>query len=459
MPPIVSIALFVLPVCWLLKKDFQRGFCAALALFTVMPSTLHLEAGGGFELTFQRILLGVVLLFWVPWVMKRPKSVIPFKGLIYAWWAVNLISLFVAVSFGASVKWFLTFSTEIVLFYMIVCTTLTDRASAMAAFHALCITTCILAVLGAIEYYTFVNPALLFFGIEEIKAETDVVVTFRHRILFGYSMAMGFPLLLAWGHRMQGRLKQVLLTVFVMLAIGSCYFSGSRGPWFGAALAGVVMYVLGTSKVRKSMRIFAYLSVVVIIARPGVRDTLVDLCTSTWDPDSYRGRSYYYRKELWPVAKDLVKVDGTRYLFGYGGLSTETMDLHDRFEYGGSTAHTGFSSWDNNYACDLVEFGYAGLLVQCALYGFVLLSLYRSVTRCPEEYRNLAAAFVAAAVVYMFALSNVYMFSPQLKCLFLVVVSVGARLPVLVSQELEAGSEPALDKTIENDEVIAVRPA
>src|SRR5947207_14849946 len=116
------------------------------------------------------------------------------------------------------------------------------------------------------------------------------------------------------------------------------------------------MYVLGTRKVPKCMNVLPALSVFVIIARPGVRDTLRDLFMSTFDPDSYRGKSYYYRKELWPVAKSLAATSGTRTLFGHGGQTTETMDLYDRFEYGGNAHHTGFSSWSNNYACYLFEF-------------------------------------------------------------------------------------------------------
>src|SRR5262249_33857580 len=157
--------------------------------------------------------------------------------------------------------------------------------------------------------------------------------------------------------------------------------------------AGVIMYLLGTRSVRKSMHVFALLSLVVVIVRPGVRDTLRDLFMSTFDPDSYRGKSYYYRKELWPVARSLAATSGTRTLFGHVGSTNETMDLYDRFEYGGNAHHTGFSSWDNNYACDLVEFGYVGLSIEVLLYASVLWSLYHSARQVPEEYRNIAAAF------------------------------------------------------------------
>jgi O-antigen ligase len=249
------------------------------------------------------------------------------------------------------------------------------------------------------------------------------------------------------------------MTGVVMLAIAACYFSGSRGPWFGAAVAGALMYVFGTPKVRKSMHLFACLTVLMVIARPGVRATIVDLTESTFDPDSYRGRSYYYRKELWPVALSLAKTSPVRTLFGHGGLSTETMDLSDRFEYGGSTYHTGFSSWDNNYACDLVEFGYVGLGLEILFYAGVLLSLYRSVVQCPTEYRDIAAALLAAAAVYVLALTNVFMFSPQLKCMFLTLATLGARLPVLAGQKGQRRIETAADEMMDHDSLIEAKPA
>jgi hypothetical protein len=458
MPPLIWIILFIAPAWLMMKRDFQKGLCGALVLFTLMPSTLSVQAGP-FELTFQRLLLIVVLVYWGRWISSRGRPIkIPFIGLVGAWWLANLLSFTVAKDHGLSVKWFLSFSTEIILFYIVVSTTLTDAYSVFGAFRALCISTAVIAVLGVVEYYTQFNPVLQWMGIVEIKEPTDVIVTFRHRILFGYAMAMGWPLLLAAAQRVEGRARSIAMTILVMMTIGACYFSGSRGPWFSAAIAGAVMYVLGSEKIRKSMRVFAYLSLLVVIVRPGVRDTLVDLSMSTFDPDSYRGRSYYYRKELWPVARSLAATSPTRWLFGHGGLSTEEMDLSDRFEYGGSTYHTGFSSWDNNYACDLVEFGYVGLFIEVAFYGCVLLALYRAATQCPAAYRDMAAAFAAGAVVYVVALTNVFMFSPQLKCMFLTLVTIGTRLPALAGQEEQSPAALATEESVEYEQFIEAKP-
>ena len=160
MQTFISIAIFLVPVWVMMKRDFPSGLCGALVLFTVMPSTLCLQAGA-FELTFQRILLVAVILCWLPWLASRRRPMgIPFIGLLGAWWAANLFSFAFAVDHALSVKWLLTFTTEIVLFYLIVGTTLTDAESLLRAFHALCLSAAVIAVLGVIEYYTQFNPAL-----------------------------------------------------------------------------------------------------------------------------------------------------------------------------------------------------------------------------------------------------------------------------------------------------------
>ena len=427
MPSITLILLLLVP-CWLtLQRDFQKGLLWALVLFCFMTNRLILPGGGGFELTFQRILLVVLAFYWIIWINRvHHVGKVPFRGLVVAWWWANLFSLIFAAHFDLSVKWFISFNTEFILFFVIVATGVPDLDRALQTFRVLCFSSTVIAVLAFIEYYFNFNPLIAWAGIAQPSGEGDVLVTFQHRILLGYAMAMGWPLLLARALDFTGRARAFGLAA-TMVALGACYFSSSRGPWFAAAAASIIMFFLGSESTRKVTRHFALLTLVVLMLRPGVRATIVDLTSSTFDPDSYRGRSYYYRKELWPAAFDLVKASADRFLFGYGGLATEKMDLSARFQYGGNTFRTGYSSWDNNYAADLVEFGYLGLTIEITFHACALVVLARAVRRCPPVHRDKAAAVFTAVAVYTFALTNVYMFSPQLKCLFLTLVVVGSR--------------------------------
>jgi len=119
-----------------------------------------------------------------------------------------------------------------------------------------------------------------------------------------------------------------------MLAIAGVLFFPQPGSWSAPAVAGAVMYVFGTSKVRKSMHLFACLTVFMGIARPGVRPPSVDL-TRPFDPDR-TGPFILLSEELWPVAIASPKTSPFRGLFGHGGLSTEAMDLSDRFDTAGA---------------------------------------------------------------------------------------------------------------------------
>lgn len=437
---IIWILIFVWPALLAMKRDFQKGLAVVLTLFGFMPNSLVAGGmGGGFELTFQRVLLVIVTLFWIPWASNhRPLKTVPFLSGLMLLWGSNLFSLVFALDFGHSLKSFISFSTEIALFYFIVATAVTNQEYALRAYRALCVSTAIIAVLGFIEYYWNFNPAIEWLGVDQPKGEVDTLVTFKHRILFGYSMAMGWPLLLAESQYVEGRKKTWSLIGLAVLALASCYFSGSRGPWFGAAIAGIVMVALGGRGIRKCMLTFLALSILVTIVRPGVRDTLVDLVGSTFDKDSYRGMSFYYREELWPVARSLAAVSVVRMAVGYGGLAVEVMDLSDRFQYGGSTKLIGFSSWDNNYAADLVEFGYGGLIIEWVFLTYILVKLGRATLRAPQAYRDRMAAIVSALVVYAFALTNVYMFSPQLKCVFWTLVLVGSRFTEPAAEWMQA---------------------
>ena len=69
-----------------------------------------------------------------------------------------------------------------------------------------------------------------------------------------------------------------------------------------------------------------------------------------------------------------------------------------------------------------------------------------SVPRDPKnagEYQNVGAAFTSATFVYAFSLTNVFMFSPQLKCFFMIAASLGSRMPQLIQEETSEVPVPA----------------
>src|SRR5690606_37747131 len=114
-------------------------------------------------------------------------------------------------------------------------------------------------------------------------------------------------------------------------------------------------------------------------------------------------------------------------LFGYGGLSTERMDLSHYFdrESGGTTNALGYTSWDNQLACNLIEFGIVGFTIEILLLIAAMRMLLRNMRRARPPDRTMILAFACACFIYIFALTNVYIFSPQLKFLFWTLLACG----------------------------------
>ena len=86
MPSIVLIGLLLASSWVVLRRDFLRGLLWALLLFSFVTNRLILPGGGGFELTFQRLLLVLVTLYWILWITRNPHpGHVPFLGLVVAW--------------------------------------------------------------------------------------------------------------------------------------------------------------------------------------------------------------------------------------------------------------------------------------------------------------------------------------------------------------------------------------
>jgi len=156
----------------------------------------------------------------------------------------------------------------------------------------------------------------------------------------------------------------------------------------------------------------------------------VNLTNSTFESDTLKGASYEYRWILWRVAASEINVAPARLLFGYGGYSTEFMDLSRYFERqrGGTAAKIGHTSWDNQYAADLIEFGYVGLIAECVLYATILCHLINLWLGAVGPARATMGAITVSCGVFLFAMSNVYIFAPQLRFMFWILVAVAVNL-------------------------------
>jgi O-antigen ligase len=405
------------------RRDIVVGFCLTVALCVSLPATLAIST----TFTVQRILLAVVFIVWLQVRRRRSEpGQPPILTIMVAMILARGVSLFLSITPGSSLKDWISYGIETVLFYRIASSILTSPEAGLSALRALCFGLTAVAVVTVVERYTGINlPVIL---VSSFKYLNDgFQSTYPHRILLGYAMAMGLPITLCLVDLARTKKQQRLVWLIAFLLAVACFLADSRGGWIGMAIGGLLTLVLGSARTRKRSMWILVLAVITIALRPGIRETIVNRAIDTFAEDSYRGMSYSYRWKLWHVAFSEISKSPERLLFGYGGLSTESMDLSQYFghEEGHTATKIGYTSWDNNYAADLIEFGIVGLSIEIILYSSVVVYLFMRWKRSEGAIKGMLGGLIASCVVYLFARSNVYVFAAQLEFLFWSIVAVG----------------------------------
>jgi O-antigen ligase len=422
------IALAAFAVLRATRHDLAAGFPLAAALLILLPGQLRIEVPGSFpEITVHRVILGILLLRRI----QAPRLGQSYQMVGYTFalgllLASRLFSDLLSVTPGSSLKDLLNFTIETFIYFHLARFALATAAARLATVRAVALSLLLVAGVAFVERYTGVSLPLLVIG--HFKYCYDgIQSTYPHRILLGYAMAMGAPLVLMLidAARTPGRRRGWWLVLFAL--IGTCFFADSRGGWMGMALGIALCFVTGSGQTRRRCLGLLALALVVIVLRPGIRETILSRVTDTYASDTYKATSYQYRWRLWNVAYSEITRSPERLLFGYGGLSTETMDLSQYFpsQAGGTSGKIGYTSWDNHYASDLIEFGLVGLTLELLLYALLLVHLWRRWLAGSEEIRPLIIATLVSSVVFVFARTNVYIFGEPLKFLFWTVVALG----------------------------------
>jgi O-antigen ligase len=414
------------------QQSFSKGTCVAIALLVALSPDLDIAT----FLTVHRVILAVLMLLW----LQRPggRAVagrMPFVSILVVILAAHIVSLTISLTpselvvpepRGSSLKDCIAFAVEILLFYKVVGSTLTTPAAGLAALRALVYGLAAVAVVALLErYFRIILPVILFSHFRYLM--DGIQSTYPHRILLGYAMAMGMPVALSLLDLAPTKRQKSMMWLVVILTAVACFLADSRGGWIGMAIGGAISFLLGTAQTRKRCLWVVLFALATIVIKPGVRDTIVDRYTETFDKGSYKETSYSYRWKLWHVAFSEINKSPERFFFGYGGQSTQSMDLSQYFEHeqGGTAVKIGFTSWDNHYAADLIEFGWVGLGIEIILYVSILCGLLRRWRDAKGIMRGVLGGLIAVCAIYFFAKSNVYIFSAQLNFVFWTVVVVG----------------------------------
>jgi O-antigen ligase len=189
--------------------------------------------------------------------------------------------------------------------------------------------------------------------------------------------------------------------------------------------------LFGGKALRRTSITMSVILVVALIVRPGVRETLSDMLDSIFVLDGEQDASAEYRKLLWEVAWTKITVSPVKFLFGLGGGSTMLMDISGFFEAqrGGQVMEQGFSSWDNQWAANLVQFGIVGFVAETIFWLRALIMMTLVWHRGKNNDRDLLLfAVLVGCAVYLWAMLTVAMFSPQLRYLAAIFLACGVLL-------------------------------
>jgi hypothetical protein len=156
------------------------------------------------------------------------------------------------------------------------------------------------------------------------------------------------------------------------------------------------------------MLAICFLCATVLIVRPGVWDTIVDIYQATEDPTQPMGASYEYRYALYHVATEALGRSPGRALWGYGLESFSYLQLRGPFL--GKPDHL-FVSCDSAWTELAIETGYVGLF----LIAFLLLKAawrtLKDAFKLPRPENRLSWVFVVNMVAFYFMMMSVAMYA------------------------------------------------
>lgn len=416
---IIAVVLCALIVWHYARKDYCAGVCWAVFFLVWMPHRVRIETGGVIpELTIHRVILLVLVgvgMSQGKWKGLREK--VPLYGLLLAMFLSYAVSMVFAMSPSMAFKRLFAVVFENYLLYITIIVGVKAQQAEKVLKSAL-LGLLFVALLSPLEYYKGLHVIGKFLPVKLESA--DSVSTFEDSIHFGFAMAMGLPFAVIFANRAKRFTEFCLYFGGIGMLLAACYFSSSRGALLGAILSVGMLLAMGGRSLRKMSYGMGLIIAIALVARPGVRETIYNQLSSVFVHNGEQEASAEYRKILWKVAWTKVTVSPITFLFGLGGASTMLLDISEFFGAGrgGQLMDQGFSSWDSQWAANLLQYGFSGFLIEVAIW----LSVFRTLAttwfgNSDRDKDPLIFGALVGCAVYVWAMMTVAMFSPQLKFL------------------------------------------
>jgi O-Antigen ligase len=397
-----------------LRRGVEQALPFVAFIFVLVPRDAAITIPGVFDLTTQRMLLGVLTALYI--FRPAPKAranrlATPLKWLIIVHIAWCLVSVANSIVPLMSLKKMFSEVCEYYLLYFICIKTITDNRTINRILFAIVSAVVVSSCFGAVEAYSnwsimqwFPTVAHNFDGWSTVGTDSGrdarVTSTFAHPILFGAGLTMAIVLTFYLLKVIKGSGRKICLWGGLLLMFLNIYKTSSRGPWLTLILSMGIIFLWDNRRIRKYLAPVALLTVAVLVIRPGVWDTIANIYWATFDPTSPLGTSYDYRYALRDNVVKAVSKDMERGLWGYGMESFYYLGLEGELD--GRPYR--FLSCDSAWLELLVETGYIGLSIVVLILGLPLWYAWKGVSQTPDRIQ---VYFVSAMLSYYFMMLSV----------------------------------------------------
>lgn len=419
---VVVIIIILLILIRHYVADYQKGLRSAVFFLLLAPLNLVIEFNDTLPaLTIHRF---IILLMFIAWLRngETPKRVrgVPLGGLIILIVITTGISVLLSDNFSVSIKRYLYFVFESVIFFFIIVNSIKSEKNILSLIKTMALSLVVVALLGIIERYTQFNPTALLgsklvtkFEHFDISTSNDVTATYLHRILFGVAMAIGVIYSLFLIDKSQSRREKFLFRIAALMTVSALYFGMSRGPWLAFCIASIITVFCGRKSLKKKYYVIVALTILVFIIRPGTLETLQGSYRSTFQIGTVKEASYEWRYIVLNMAYTKVTHADSilNFLFGFGQGSHLFLHFPKVMLPTGQFAD--FYSWDNEYAVILLENGYIGILLYACFYFSIVKSTFLYCLR-KNIHWELMVLPMTAIILLMFMKASVKFFAPQL---------------------------------------------
>jgi O-antigen ligase len=414
---IVLLLQFVIVVSLIVasRRRLENALPVLCFFLVLMPLESRIVIPGLFDFNTMRVSLLTLLILYFYRRESVAGSPIPLKSLmlLHIGWAI--CSTLYSLSIATSAKQLISQVLEYYLLYFLLVRTISSVTTLYNIVFAMMMAMSVCCIFGLLEAYATwsilrIFPSNLWItyngGLDPLYIEWGrglrVRSTFPHPILFGDALAMSIPLTLYLLSMWETKWQRVLLWITLVLMFWAIYKTSSRGPWIATGLCATLLFVMTKGRVRKYLATAAVLMVVVLVARPGIWQTIDGLYQSTTDSSSPVGSSYLYRDALTEAVKGAVAKEPGRALLGYGLGTFREKGLDINFL--NSVQH--WYTCDDNWSLFLYETGYIGLLLIGILLFKPLFMAFKDYRRLPHPDNYFSGViFISLSGFYFLLLS------------------------------------------------------